>query len=89
MSVGGTIEALPHVVISSGPLKKGDILQPQHLTTAMMDISSLDNPGTEVENFIGKKMTRSLRAGSPILLSVVEALPTVFYSQPVPSPRRR
>ncbi len=77
MSVRGTIEALAHVVVSVGPLKKVDIIQPRHLTTAMMDISSLDNPGVELDDFIGKKMTRSLRAGSPVLLSVVEALPIV------------
>lgn len=77
MSVRGNIEALADVVVSAGPLKKGEILQPQHLTTAMMDINSIDNPGTAVEDFVGKKLTRSLRAGSPILLSVVEALPVV------------
>lgn len=77
MSVRGNIEALAHVVISAGPLKKGEILRPQHLNTAMMDISSLDNAGMAVEDFVGKKLTRSLRAGSPVLLSMVEALPIV------------
>jgi flagella basal body P-ring formation protein FlgA len=77
MSVRGKIEALAHVVISTGALRRGQILRPQHLATAMMDISSINNPGMAVEDFIGKKLTRSLRAGSPVLLSLVEALPVV------------
>jgi flagellar basal body P-ring formation protein FlgA len=77
MSVRGTVEALAHVVISAGPLKKGEILRPQHLSTATMDISSLDNAGMAMEDFVGKKLTRSLRAGSPVLLSMVETLPVV------------
>lgn len=77
MSVRGNIEALAHVVISAGPLKKGEILRPHHLSTAMMDISSIDNAGMAMEDFVGKKLTRSLRAGSPVLFSMVEALPVV------------
>ena len=42
-----------------------------------MDISSVDNPGQDLENFLGKKLQRSLRAGTPILLSMVESLPVV------------
>jgi flagella basal body P-ring formation protein FlgA len=77
MSVRGKIEALAQVVIAAGPLKRGEILRPQHLNTAMMDISSINNPGMAVEEFIGKKLTRNLRAGAPVLLSMVEALPIV------------
>jgi flagella basal body P-ring formation protein FlgA len=77
MSVLGKIEALAHVVVAAGPLKKGNILGPQHLSTAILDISSIDNPGLDMEDFIGKKLQRSLRAGSPVLLSMVEALPVV------------
>jgi flagella basal body P-ring formation protein FlgA len=58
-------------------LKKGEILGPQHLSTAILDISSIDNPGLDLEDFIGKRLQRSLRAGSPVLLSMVEALPVV------------
>lgn len=77
MSVRGKIEALADVVVSIGPLKKGQILRPQHLSTAVMDISSISNPGLDLDNFIGKKLNRSLRAGTPVLLSMVEALPVV------------
>ena len=77
MSVRGAIEAMAQVVICTCPLKRGEILRPQHLKTALMDISSIDNPGSEPEDFIGKKLKRSLRAGSPVVLSMVEALPIV------------
>lgn len=77
MSVRGEIEALAQIVVCTGSLKRGEILRPQDLKTALMDISSIDNPGFEPDDFIGKKLQRSLRAGSPVLLSMVEALPIV------------
>lgn len=83
MSVRGKIEALARVVVCVGSMKRGDILRPQHLTTAVMDISEIDNPGFELENFIGKKLQRSLRSGSPVLLSMIEALPIVHRGERV------
>ena len=77
MSVRGAIEAMAQIVICTCPLKRGETLRPQHLKTALMDISSIDNPGFEPGDFINKKLKRSLRAGSPVLLSMVEALPIV------------
>lgn len=77
MSVRGVIEAMAQVVICTSSVKRGEILRPQHLKTALMDISSIDNPGFEPDDFIGKKLKRSLRPGSPVLLSMVEALPIV------------
>jgi len=77
MSVRGTVEALAPVVVATGSLKRGQVLNPQNLTMAVMDLSSIRNPGFAQEDFIGKKLTRSLRAGSPILLSMVESLPIV------------
>ncbi len=77
MSIRGEVEALARVVVSAGPLKRGQILLPKNLSTAVMDISSMSNPGLEVDNFIGKKLQRSMRAGSPVSLSMVESLPVV------------
>ncbi len=77
MSVRGNIEALAEVVIAAGALRRGDILSPQDLTTQVMDIGSLDNPGQDIQDLVGKKLQRSLRAGSPVLLSMVEALPVI------------
>lgn len=77
ISVRGSIEALADVVVAAGPLRRGEILRPGQLSTALMDISSLNNPGMEPGDLIGKKLTRTLRAGSPVLLSMVEELPMV------------
>lgn len=83
ISVRGKIEAFTRVVVSSGPLKKGQILEPQDVATAVMDISSMNNPGLEMEDFIGKKLQRSIRAGSPIYSSMVAALPLVHRGERV------
>ncbi len=77
MSVRGKIEALAQVVVCAGNLNRGEILRPQHLQTALMDISSIETPSFEPNDLIGKKLKRSLRAGSPVLLSMVETLPIV------------
>ncbi len=77
MSVQGKVEALAPVVVSTGRLKRGHILEPQDLTTTMMDMSELSSPGMDIDNFIGKRLERSLRAGAPVLLSMVETLPIV------------
>ncbi len=83
MSVRGEIEALAQVIVSAGSLQRGTILRPEQLTTTIMDISSIDNPGFNPEDFVGKKLTRSLRAGSPVSLSMVEALPIVQRGEKV------
>ncbi|TKB25817.1 flagellar basal body P-ring formation protein FlgA [Desulfopila sp. IMCC35006] len=77
MSVRGKIEALAQVVVCAGNLNRGEILRPQHLKTALMDISAIENPCFEPNDLIGQKLQRSLRAGSPVLLSMVETLPIV------------
>lgn len=77
MSVRGQLEALAQVIVTASPLKKGQIIVPQMLTAAIMDISKVADAGLDPENFIGKKLKRSLRTGSPILTSMVEALPII------------
>jgi flagella basal body P-ring formation protein FlgA len=77
MSIRGKVEALAEVVVSVGPLKKKQILRPQHLTTTLMDIGSTNNPVLDLDDLLGKKLKKSLRAGSPVLLSMVETLPVV------------
>ncbi len=77
MSVRGEIEAMAQIVVCTASLKRGEILRPQHLTKALMDISAIDDPGFSPSDFIGKKLQRSLRVGSAVLLSMVESLPIV------------
>lgn len=77
MSVRGNIEALAEVVVAATALRRGEILSLRDLTTRVMDIGSLDKPGLDTKDLVGKKLQRTLRAGSPVLLSMVEALPVV------------
>lgn len=77
MSVRGEVEAMAQIIVCTTSLKRGAILRPEDLTTALMDISDLDNPGFALHDLIGKKLQRSLRVGSAVLLSMVESLPIV------------
>jgi flagella basal body P-ring formation protein FlgA len=77
MSVRGHLEVLAPVVVATGDLRKGTILTPQHLTTAVHDIGNLKNPCLDGKDIVGKKLTRSVRADSVILLPHVDFPPMV------------
>lgn len=73
MSVKGRLEALAPVVVVIGKQQKGTILTANNLSLAVKDLSKLNGPGLNVSDFIGKKLKRSLRAGSPLYAAMVEA----------------
>lgn len=77
MSVRGEVEALAKVVVSSKPLKKGEIITPASINMSVVDISNISNPGFDLHAFIGKRLKKSLRPGSPVLTTQVESLPVV------------
>lgn len=83
ISLRGQIEALAQVVVSTRALPKGTILHPEHLTTVTMDLTSLNGASSRPAALIGKKLTRSLRAGSPVLATMIEELPLVRRGEPV------
>ena len=83
MSIKGRIEARANIVTAAIPVKKGTILSGRHLQQTVMDISEIRDPGFSVDEFIGKKIKRSLRAGSPIIVSNVESLPVILKGQKV------
>lgn len=83
MSVRGKLEAIGNVVVTSVPLRKGAILQKEHLRLKRMDLGDLQQPGTDPRAFVGKRLTRSLRSGSPILASMVEVLPIIRRGEKV------
>lgn len=83
MSIRGKIEALANIIATSIPVKKGTILGPQHIKETVMDISELKDPGFSPDQFLGKKLRRNLRAGSPIKLSMVETLPVIHRGEKV------
>ena len=77
MSVRGRTEALAEVVVTAKPLKKGHHISPNDLTTAVVDISKQGTSSKAIEDFVGKKLKRSLRAGNVVLTSMVETPPIV------------
>lgn len=83
MSIRGKIEAQASIIATAIPIRKGTILAPRHLKEAEMDISELKEPGFLVEEFLGKKLKRSLRAGSPLNVSMVESLPVIHKGERV------
>ena len=82
-SIRGKIEARANIVTTAIPVKKGTILAPHHLNETVMDISDLQDPGFSVDEFVGKKIMRTLRAGSPVKVSMVESLPVIYRGQKV------
>ncbi|MFH0781262.1 MAG: flagellar basal body P-ring formation chaperone FlgA [Pseudomonadota bacterium] len=83
MSVRGKMEALAKIVVAASTLRKGLILRPQHLNVAAMDISEIASPELDFHALIGMQLTRSVATGSPVLGSMVDALPVVKRGQKV------
>ncbi len=83
MSVRGRIEAIGEVVVAAVPLRKGTILQANQLRLKRMDLGELQQPGSDPKNLIGKRLTRSLRSGSPVLASMLESLPVIRRGEKV------
>ncbi|PHR29427.1 MAG: flagella basal body P-ring formation protein FlgA [Desulfotalea sp.] len=83
MSIRGKIEARANIIATAIPVKKGTILAPRHLKETVMDISDLKEPGFDVSQFLGKRIKRSLRAGSPLNISMVETLPVIHKGEKV------
>jgi flagella basal body P-ring formation protein FlgA len=77
MSVRGELEALAEVVVAAKSIKRGQILTAAHLTKALMDISKTPGIGTELDDFIGLKIKKTIRSGIPLQHSIVETLPVV------------
>jgi flagella basal body P-ring formation protein FlgA len=83
MSVRGRVEAQANIITAATPVKKGTILEAHHLQEAVLDISDIKDPGFSPDEFIGKKITRSISASTPITMSMVESLPVVHRGEKV------
>jgi flagella basal body P-ring formation protein FlgA len=77
MSVKGKIEALSPVVVTTGKLQKGTVLTSDSLTLVVKDISELKAPGMNLEQFIGKRLKRTIRAGAAVSTAMVESCPVI------------
>ncbi len=77
MSVRGTVKAIANVVIASQSMPRGSILHRKNLQITKTDISSLRSSNSDISELIGKKLKKHVKAGTAILLSMVEAPPVV------------
>ena len=83
MSVRGKLQAMAQVVVASQPLRRGLTLDSSHLGEAAVDIDSLPEAQFDPQSLIGRVLTRSLAAGSPILGSMAEEPPVIRRGQMV------
>jgi flagellar basal body P-ring formation protein FlgA len=83
MSVRGQLKAMAQIVVTSAPLRKGTVLQAQHLGQAAIDINDLLEPEYDAQRLLGMQLTRSLPNGSAILGHMVEEQPVVRRGQTV------
>jgi len=83
MSVIGSLDAIGKAIVANASLKKGTLLRPQDLTTAVIDISKAVGATTDAAELVGKRLKKNVRSGSPISQKMVETLPVVFRGQKV------
>ncbi len=66
------LEALAEVAVAREVLRRGTVLQPEHLEMRYQDISRLSDPVFSIEAAVGKLVKRSLRLGEPLQAQYVE-----------------
>jgi len=77
MSVKGRLEALAPIVVATARMPKGTVLTSANLTLAVKDISGINSPGLDLNQFIGKKLKRNIRPGSPLSTTMTESCPII------------
>lgn len=81
MSVRGQLKAMAEIVVAAEPLRRGVVLEGQHLRQVAIDINDLAEPEYDPNRLLGRQLTRSLAAGTPILGSMVDDVPVVRRGQ--------
>lgn len=77
MSVKGRLEMLAPVVVATSTLPKGTILTTENVSTSVLDLNTLRSPCQNLQQVIGKRIKRSIKAGNIVSLSYVEFPPVV------------
>ncbi len=83
MSVRGSVKAIANVVIASQSMSRGSVLHRKNLKITKVDISSMPSSCRDLSELTGKKLKRHIKAGTPILPSMVEATPVVHSGERV------
>ncbi len=77
MSIRGHLEVLVPVAVSATALAKDTVLAAEHFTMVNTDISDLEKPCLDINEVVGKKLSRSLKAGTVLAMSEVVTPPLV------------
>ena len=83
LSVAGKLEVIAPVAVAKAPLTKGSLLEPEHFAIDKRDISSLNAPVADPAEVAGQRLTRSLKAGEPLVRRTAEAPPVVHRGDAV------
>lgn len=83
LTLSGRLEALAPVAVTLGDLRRGATLGPQDLNMVVTDIVSLREPCFDLNELVGKRLKRSVRAGVPLDRSTVDFPPMVARGQVV------
>jgi flagellar basal body P-ring formation protein FlgA len=76
-SVLGTLEVLAPVAVAVSNLRRDDIIGETQIQIEPQDISALKDPCLQLNQVIGKKLLRNIKAGSVIDLSSIDFPPMV------------
>jgi len=76
-SVRGTLKAMAPVVVATVNLRRDDMIIESQIRMESMDISPLRAPCLQKDQVIGKKVLRTIKAGTAIELANVEFPPVV------------
>jgi len=76
-SIRVDLEALAEIAVSTGSIRRGEILDAGSFELRYQDITKLKEPIFTVEDIIGKRLKRSVRLGEPLQKNQVEFPPVI------------
>ena len=76
-SVRGSLKAMAPAAVAISNLQRDDIISASHIRMEPTDISSIRTPCLQKEQVVGKKVLRTIKAGSAIELTNIEFPPMV------------
>lgn len=76
-SIRAKIEAMAEILVAASNLRRGKILSEEDVVFQLEDISRLKQPLFFTDEIVGKRLTRSVRLGQPLLRQQVEFPPLI------------
>jgi flagellar basal body P-ring formation protein FlgA len=76
-SVHGTLEAIANVAVAASSLRRDDLITATQIQMEPRDLSELRAPCLQLDQVVGKKLIRNIKAGAVIELTAIEFPPIV------------